>query len=94
MGKYLDMLKSMAKKPSNVLEFPGRTKWERAKSPPLLTDRVDSYPADLDACIEAQRKAMSALARMTRYDDERFADLFAFAADAHNQLKKIRSNHV
>ncbi len=79
---------------NNVVTFPRSLPWKRHSFPPLLTDRVGTYQRDLDACIEAQRKAMSALARMTKYDDERFADLFAFAADAHNTLKKIRSNHV
>ena len=79
---------------NNVITFPRALPWKRHSFPPLLTDRVDSYQSDLDACIEAQRRAMSALARMTRYDDERFSELFAFAADAHNTLKFIGSNHV
>lgn len=80
---------------NNVITFPRHLPWKRHCFPPLLTVRADTYLRDLDACIEAQRKAMVAEAKMRQYSQhsEIHASLLAQAADAHNTLKRIR-NHV
>ncbi len=78
---------------NNVITFPRHLPWKRHCFPPLLAVRADTYLRDLDACIEAQRKAMRAMAAMTKHNNEAFSGLFAINADAHNTLKRIRHDH-